>query len=237
MAIKIGVIAEGITDQVVYDKFISEHFKDEDFDLHFIKEQPGDATSASPEGGWTQVQNWCRNNKSVFRNAVLTQGLFKDPSNESKRDIFLFHLDSDAAEVIMLAANENGYDLTTPLKRGAYVRQKLTEWLWPGESNPNVSAHVVSIAVDAVEAWMICAINNDPDIETKDNLEKLLVAEIYEKVVYKIDPRANSPKKDKKTYEEICQRTLSGVSNIYANCSYFKQTCDDIEYQITRINT
>lgn len=236
MTIKIGVIAEGKTDHVVYSKFIGKHFKDRKVEMLFIKEQPGgDATSSSPGGGWLEVKRWCLTNQPRFRSGRLQKGLFKDPSNNSKPDLFLIHMDSDVAEKIRLEAHEATVDLSTPNRRGAYIRQKLREWLWPDENAPDLTGHVISPAVDATEAWIICALNNDKEIETREDLARLLVTEISRKNIYKIDPRAKKPSKREDNYTKICDHALDGVSNVYKHCAYFKRACDDIEAQIVPV--
>lgn len=236
MVIKIGVIAEGITDHIVYEKFISEFFKDKDFELHFIKEQPGDATSSTIGGGWTEVKKWCLRNSPTFRNTLLTQGLFKGAST---RDILLFHIDSDIAQKIMANAQETGHDLSSPLKRGAYVNRKLIEWLWPDQNNPDMDKHVIAPAVDSTETWMVCAIDNNLNIEAISNqdkeLETILANLIRDNNIHNLQAGARSLPKKPSRYNDVCDKIKKDVSTVYANCSYFKKTCDDLEVQINQI--
>ena len=97
-SIRVGLVTEGSTDQVVIRALLAEHFcqNTPDVEIAFVDLQPTrDQTSASSEGGWQMVYRWCvRNTPSVRAGRFLGGGLFASDMDAHCCDLIVVHLDS-----------------------------------------------------------------------------------------------------------------------------------------------
>ena len=95
----VGIVAEGPTDVVILEEFLSERFKSGGVSgpLEIRPLQPAvDATSGTFEdGGWTWVRAWCANNPTEHRAVDLFQPLFE---GDRPLDILIVQVDGDVVD-------------------------------------------------------------------------------------------------------------------------------------------
>ena len=93
----VGIVAEGPTDVVILEEFLSERLKSGGVSvpLEIRPLQPAvDATSGTFEdGGWAWVRAWCANNPPEHRAVDLFQPLFE---GDRPLDILIVQVDGDA---------------------------------------------------------------------------------------------------------------------------------------------
>ena len=95
-AVRIALVAEGITDYVVINAFVAAILGDRSFDLKLLQPEgsvafTGGGNAGLFGGGWKGVYQWCL--QSVQRGGGRSNG---DPLFISY-DLLLLHLDADVA--------------------------------------------------------------------------------------------------------------------------------------------
>ena len=175
----VGIVAEGPTDVVILEEFLSERLKSGGVSvpLEIRPLQPAvDATSGIFEdGGWTWVRAWCANNPPEQRAVDLFQPLFE---GDPPLDVLIVQVDGDA--VGEYAKPYPHIPVPTNLDapaRGQVVEAVLEEWLWGGSKgrghDPDASKHCLVAAVRTSEAWVVAGLDQsipnpedlDPEVE------------------------------------------------------------------------
>lgn len=232
MAIKVGVIAEGPTDMIVFESFFGAHIKALGHDVEFFWVQPADATSSS---GYTEVMKWCKRNSPEIRALLLEGGLFEGDLSEPLYDILAVHIDADSAKRIARVEKDKKTKIKRPLERGDYVEDKLISWLWPGIKRPNTAGHIIAPATDAIEAWLVCALVSDPDAESITNLPYALCQAVINSGLASVTPQNNFIQKTQVNYRQISSHGSGNYRFVYDHCIYFQSACKQFEVECARI--
>lgn len=241
-AIRIGLVTEGPTDQLVIGELLSTFLREEGSlgrNLEFINLQPTQdrtSTTGSVGGGWEAVYKWCLSNPPSERcSAYLNAGLFDDGMDDLTCDALLIHMDSDVCDKLSPRHLNNSSTPVPnknalPVVRGYFIRQVIENWLWPkGHTHTMDKRHVVAPAVEAIETWLVAGLSDDPDPESNHDIQKRL-AELDHEVVRKQSPpnSMKRPRKTKEGYRKILEVAKPNVQRIYNRCSHFQLMIRDV---------
>ena len=175
----VGIVAEGPTDVVILEEFLSERLKNTGVSapLEIRPLQPAvDATSgAFEDGGWTWVRAWCANNPPEHRAVDLFQPLFE---GDRPLDVLVVQVDGDAVGDYAKPYPHIPVPMNPDARaRGQVVEAVLEEWLWGGSQgrglDPDASRHCLVAAVRASETWIVAGMDRsipnpeelDPEVE------------------------------------------------------------------------
>lgn len=246
--VKIRVIAEGKTDQLVLRTLIPEFFKTQSghgLELELIDEQPTadrTSTTGSTEGGWLMVYKWCQSNPPTEReNRYFGNGLFANNMDAVSCDALLINMDSDICEEIgnKTAVTPVPSQSATSIERGAFIKSVIHSWLWQDQEQRD-DKHIIAPAVEAIEAWLVAGLSDedeDNDPESNHNIQKRL-AELDHIVVKNITPPRSlkSPNKTEGNYIKILGVASPNVQRIADRCPHFKMMVDDIFLAVNGID-
>lgn len=181
--IKIRIISEGPTDQLVIKNLVNAYLANQpaiDFELDFVDGQPTtDRTSmtGSTEGGWEMVYKWCLLNPPVEREArYFGKGLFANGMDDSSCDALLINMDSDICEKIgdKTIASPVPTRNSTSIERGAFIKSVIERWLWSDQIEHD-NKHIIAPSVEAIEAWLVTGLSDtDHDPESNHDIQKRL---------------------------------------------------------------
>ena len=141
----VGIVAEGPTDVVILEEFLSERLKNTGVSapLEIRPLQPAvDATSgAFEDGGWTWVRAWCANNPPEHRAVDLFQPLFE---GDRPLDILIVQVDGDAVGKYAKPYPHIPVPMNPDARaRGQIVEAVLEEWLWGGSQGRGLDPRCV----------------------------------------------------------------------------------------------
>lgn len=226
--LRIGVVAEGPTDQIVLRHLLTAYCKGVHPDITpvFKDLHPNrDGTSSSsPEGGWTTVYGWCLDNKPAERKIrYLTRDLFAGGLDEKQCDLILVHMDSDISEEVgdKSTAIPVPDATSTPEQRGDFIRKTLLEWLWPEGSIPD-GRHIAAPAVEAVETWLVAALSEDERPEASKNILRRLIEVDYASRGRVAPEKAKGIRKKPDRYETLSAHCAGKVTQIADRCPHFR---------------
>lgn len=171
----VGVVAEGPTDVVILEEYLSERLKSIGISapLEIRPLQPAvDSTSGTfGDGGWTWVRSWCEENSPEDRAVDLFQPLFE---GDQPLDVLLVQVDGD-----MIYEYTKRYPhIRVPMNpdaaaRGRVVEAVLEEWLWGGSKrhgqDPYAWKHCLVATVRATETWIVAGL--DQSIQNPEELD------------------------------------------------------------------
>jgi hypothetical protein len=236
--VKIRIISEGPTDQLVIKNLVDAYLANQpeiDFELDFVDGQPTtDKTSmtGSTEGGWGMVYKWCLLNPPVEREArYFGKGLFANGMDDASCDALLINMDSDICEeikdksIILPVPNKN----SPSIERGTFVKNVIESWLWP-DLVVHDNKHIIAPSVEAIEAWLVAGLSDtDHDPESNHDIQKRL-AELDHLVVKNIPAptTVKRPKKTKSNYIKILNVATQNVQRIADRCPHFNAMIDEI---------
>lgn len=236
--LKVRVIAEGKTDQLVLKTLVPEYLKihsEHDLELELIDEQPTvdrTSTTSSTEGGWLMVYKWCLLNPPLEREArYFGNGLFANEMDAVSCDALLINMDSDICEEIgdKTAVTPVPSQGATSIERGAFIKSVIRSWLWQDQEQRD-DKHIIVPAVEAIEAWLVAGLSDeDIDPESNHDIQRRL-AELDHIVVKKVNPPSTlkSPKKTEDNYKKILGVASPNVQRIADRCPHFKIMIDDV---------
>jgi hypothetical protein len=226
--LRIGVIAEGITDHIVIESLLKAYCTKNNLDveLDFIRLQPSsDGTSGSREGGWRLVYQWCKGNPpAVRRSTYLGRPLFANGLTAKKCDLLIVHLDGDCCEQLGSTSLVVPKPPPAPnaVGRGEYIRATIQEWLWPDPNDLPDNLHIPAPAVEAIETWLIAAFDNDPDPENILDVSARFAAVYYPAIGRKIPLGVKEVKKNETSYKRFLEKCPSQIDSIVNKCSHFR---------------
>ncbi|HEY5895645.1 MAG TPA: hypothetical protein VIT91_20695 [Chthoniobacterales bacterium] len=173
--LRIALVAEGWTDQIVIEAAISALFADRAFTLKLL--QPEDPAAGIPFGsprpfGWSGVYRWCRE-------VVDRAGRLRDDVIFASYDILIIHLDADVAESHYAGAHINDApdpdDLPCaspicppPSATTDPLRAVLLHWAEETQTPP---ATVLCTPSKSIEAWVLAALYPQDTVVTGGNIE------------------------------------------------------------------
>ncbi|MGF7178284.1 hypothetical protein [Azospirillum doebereinerae] len=231
--LRIGLVAEGITDLIIIQEFISSYCKENATDvvLSFENLQPRfDRTSGGNNGGWELVYKWCLNNPPGVRDGqFFGGGLFDEGMSGLTCDVIVVHLDADICERI----GDKSTIVPVPVtasdsrERGLYIYSTIEEWLWPvGSVSDN--RHFPAPAVESTEAWLVAALSEDLSPEEDRNILRRLLEVDAE--LRGVQPPANgkSLKKSEKKYKKFVQIASPHIGKVVEKCPHFEELVSSI---------
>lgn len=240
MTIKIGLITEGKTDQVVLKSLVPVAIPSIDKN-NFIDLQPApDRTSmpSSSEGGWRMVQKWCLNTSPELRLQMIQGGLFE---NSPKISVFIIQLDTDICDQEdfqeATEINPNSFNLNAPSGRYSYVKNVLDAWLWPdpNENTPESNLIIYAIAVEVIETWLIAALDDHEKPEKIKDYSDILLTIYHEIEGNKAQANQKKVAKKEKNYEKICNAALPEIQKIKRKCPHFKKFISSLQESLAEL--
>jgi hypothetical protein len=232
--LRIGVVAEGPTDQIVLRHLLTAYCRNVRPDItpvfKDLQPNPDGTSSGSPEGGWSQVYRWCLNNPPPAREALfIGRDLFGSGLDNQKHDLILVHMDSDICEMIGASSSIRPVpDATSsPERRGTFIRKTLLEWLWPDDTTPD-ERHVPAPAVEVIEAWLVAALSEDEQPETSKDIPRRLIEVDYRSRGKVAPVAAKGFRKRSLRYEDISTRSAANVARVVATCPHFRSLAETL---------
>ena len=240
MNLVVGIVAEGSTDIVVLEQYLSECVarQDASITVEVVPVQPTvDATSGRfGDGGWTRVKEWCEE----YSTEDSAQHLFSPVlEGEQALDFLIVQLDGDAIDMYTADCP----DITVPdaadaQERGQIVEQVLERWLWGSNEqrakDPVEELHCLVASIRTLEAWLIAGL--DASIEDPEELEDPerelmnLVPELETKIVAGV----TRLKKMTSTWQGLAERTREALPHIRATCAQCAKFLMYVEARLER---
>ncbi|CAK0752003.1 putative DUF4276 family protein [uncultured Gammaproteobacteria bacterium] len=228
--LKLGLVTEGKTDQVVLRELLTAVVKrrGEALTLEFRDLQPtADRTS---EGGLEMVYKWCLNNPPEERaNRFQRDGLFAGLSQNNSFDAIIIHLDGDSCDHprISMLMPDSAIPLpdASATDRGDFVERTLNHWLWtlhPTWDGIKDLRQIPAPAVEMTETWLVAGLCEDfaPE-ESKEILRRLV--ELDFSLKNKVAPKdAKQVKKERENYRRLSMAAANQIDRILS-CYYFNQ--------------
>ena len=143
-----GVIAEGLTDQLVIRNILLGFFQDEEPVINPVQPLPATADAPAPPGGWTLVFN------------SLKSG---DPEKALQfNDYLIIQIDTDMQEELGfdVPKREGGKELSTP-DRVVRVIDRLAKEIDEACYAAYRDRILFAVAVDTIECWLLPLLYND----------------------------------------------------------------------------
>lgn len=230
--IVMGIVAEGGTDVVVLEEYLSTWLAKRSIVLDVRPVQPAiDATSGRlGDGGWTWVKTWCEENSASSR-ADLFLPLF---DGEQPLDILVVQLDGDRIEDYTRSHS----DITVPVPanahaRGAIVKEVLERWLWGSaqarSTDPNRERHCLVATVRALETWLVAGLDSslsDPE-EIQDPEQELM--KLRPDLNIKVVGGVTRLKKDVLSWQNMARQTVGALPHICSTCDHCRAFLADVD--------
>ncbi|MCC3404734.1 MAG: phage tail protein [Microcoleus sp. PH2017_10_PVI_O_A] len=187
--ISFGLIAEGLTDQIVIENILAGYFKSLDLDVEPLQpERDKDNQNKSKYGGWTLVFDYCKSKD--FRESFQFI------------DYIIIQIDTDVSEDYDIAhQDENGE--FTPQQLIAKVIDKLRDAIGEDFYNTNQKKIIFAISVHSIECWLLPLYYTDKKKKAKcKNCLNTLNDELSKQHNFTIDKKAKNPE----YYREIAKQ-------------------------------
>lgn len=159
--LRIGLVVEGPTDQIVIESILRAALTERSFLLTRLQPESSDAFGTLGTG-WTGVYKWCRQTARQGDGQISVNGLL------GRYDLVIIHLDADVAGLTYGSGNidpEAG-DLPLPCSHACPPSDETVEALrsvllsWCGESTVP-PATVICMPSKSTEAWVVSALFPD----------------------------------------------------------------------------
>ena len=234
----VGIVAEGPTDVVILEEYLSERLKSTGVSVP-LEIRPlqtaVDATSgAFEDGGWTWVRVWCENNPPKHRAVDLFQPLFE---GDRPLDVLLVQVDGDVVDEY---AKPHPH-ITVPMNpdapaRGRVVEAVLEEWLWGGSKrrvyDPDASKHCLVATVRASETWIVAGM--DQSIQNPEELdpevELMRIAPPGLRIITRRGRRRPVKKPD--SWRKLVRQTRQQLPHIVSVCPHCEKFLQCVEAMI-----
>jgi|GEM_PF-4236984 len=235
----IGLVTEGVTDQVVLKHILASSLEKElsGKALKFVDVQPNrDGTSASSSGGWRNILKWCEGNDERERETFF-RGMGRFESGNPDCDIILFQIDSD---IIKDAANTINKDLHESdlshvqgkIQRAIWV---IGQWLWQQEQWMD-KRYIPAPSVEAIETWILAGYQSHDDIEclSTDRVSSAL-AQILASISGRPYNGRGFGKKRIEKYEKLITNSNFDISRAIAQCVSLNAFLNKINESVSHI--
>ena len=239
MHLVVGVVAEGPTDVVVFDEYLSTWIRelDDSVTLEVRPLQPAvDATSGRfGYGGWTWVKAWCESNPPEVRTFDLFEPLFED---EPPVDVLLVQLGRGRGRRLRgrVCGHHGAAEPGCSRERHRSSQRVLERWLWNStdrrHADPHGGRHCLVATVRALETWLVAGL--DPSIPEPEEIEN------PEQELMNIEPGLRT-KRDghvgrlRKNREEVADAWLE--KDTYSNWTHIKAVCPHCEQFLSYFET
>lgn len=232
--LRIGLICEGVTDYVIFEKLVGDIARKAGTPVSFKRFHPAqDATSGRVEsGGWLTVFQWCIRNTPERRRSIFNVGsLFQ--AAVAPCDMLLIHLDTDICE--RLAGSElevlqhvppNDYDLTSAIGRGNFIRAVIAHWLQLHTVDEAFRAkHIPAPAVECSEAWLIASRVDVVSPENDRTIMERFIKIVCDTLRQREPETTSSFKKTSNRYGRFIQRSEPDAILVRQKCHHFNDLC------------
>jgi hypothetical protein len=159
MAMRIGVVCEGLTDFLDINALLPPSLLIRDIQVTLIDIQP-ELDASKPEGGWGNVLYWLKQNPpSVRIPSYFGGGLFDNNLSSKACDLLLVHLDADVlADIGFVNFLEKSYALKVQDGDHEHRKRTISAVIDISASLSDCSAadkkkHIKAIAVQSTETW------------------------------------------------------------------------------------
>jgi hypothetical protein len=233
MKLRVGLVTEGPTDQIVLRELLQSHIKTKrpNVQLEFVALQPTpDRTSSGYQGGWFVVYKWCLDNTPQSRAGQLLSGaLFADGMSDQQCDVIVVHLDTDAiAEYRPHHQVPDEPDLyAQPNIRAEFVRRILEQWLWPNGAVAD-DKHIAAPIVEAVETWLVAALTDVEAPEWFLDPGRQLATHEASRRGRSLPSTFKGMNKSTDRYRRLASRAAICVEKVYLGCSMFRTLVDSL---------
>ena len=174
-ALRIALVGEGWTDQIVIEAAISALFAGRPFTLKLLQPEIPAASipfAATRPSGWSGVYRWCRE-------AVDRAGRLRDDVIFASYDVLIIHLDADVAVSNYPSAHINDAPNPDDLPCASPVcpppnattdplRAVLLRWAGETQTPPET---VLCTPSKSIEAWVLAALYPEDDAVISGNFE------------------------------------------------------------------
>ena len=243
LELTIGLVCEGKTDYLIFEKLLSRVFDPEKVALSFRQLQPArDATSGSyGEGGWRQVFQWCvRNEPDARRRLFAPGGLFEGPQTKAC-DLLIVHLDGDVCAALSRdgtwrsvdAPNPTGLEFSNAAAHGQYLEEVINSWLKSEQDTTEYKdRNVAATAIMAVETWTLCELDLQEELESIQDPKNRFID-----LVHQLQGRARPANMKKfrqplKAYTDYVNNAKIDIEKIKQRCPHFKKLADAVGQKI-----
>lgn len=195
--ITLGLITEGLTDQIVIEDILSGYFNSDDIIVNPLQpERDKDDENKSESGGWTLVFKYCQS--SDFREAFQFN------------EYVIIQIDTDVSEEInydIPKRDENGDELT-PAQLIEKVKEKFKALI--GEDFYVRYNHriIFAIAVHSIECWLLPLYYRDNKKEKITNCLTTLNQELNRREGFTIDVKNKKPEYYRKVSRQYCKQKV-----------------------------
>ncbi len=171
------------------------------------------------------VKAWCLKHPPQKRWDLFQRPLFAN--TEPTIDCVVVHLDADIVRTIVAREGWARAKPQNSSEEGALLREVIEHWLWPDSNRIGEDRHVLFLAVQSTESWIVAGALADLRLpEAVDPVPLLL----------RINPglaNARAPgklSKTKKRWQKLWRRHLNGkVSAVAARCPHLLVALTQLE--------
>lgn len=188
--ITFGLIAEGLTDQIVIKSILAGFFNRSDLVVRSL--QP-EINRDKSYGGWTLVFNYCKS--KVFQESFQSIDYI---IIQIDTDVLV---DSENSNYNIPRRDENGDELT-PQQLGEKVIEKFRDTIGENFYNKYQQRILFAISVDSIECWFLPLYYKDNRKSKTQNCLDTLNRELAKKHNFTLDPNAKNPE----YYREISKQ-------------------------------
>ena len=233
----IGLVCEGVTDYIIFEKLVGDIARKAGMPVSFRRFHPAqDATSGQVEsGGWLTVFQWCVRNTPERRRPLFSVGsLFQTAA--APCDLILVHLDTDICERLAQSQLEvlqhvfpAEYDLTSPIGRGSFIKAVIAHWLQLRLLDEEFRAkHIPAPAVECSEAWLIASRADITSPEDDRTIMEKFITIVCETLKQKTPELPSSFTKNPHRYRRFIQRSETDALLVRQKCHHFNELCSII---------
>jgi enolase len=177
--ISFGLIAEGLTDQIVIENILAGFFNSPNIEVTPLQPKRNkDNQNKSEYGGWTLVFDYCHSKKFQESFRFL--------------DYIIIQIDTDVSEDYNIAHQDEDGEFT-PQQLIEKVIEKFRDAIGEDFYNTNQQKILFAISVHSLECWLLPLYYTDKKKAKSKNCLKTLNDELSKKHRFTIDKNAKNP--------------------------------------------
>ena len=178
--ISFGLIAEGLTDQIVIEDILAGYFNSPNIEVTPLQpKRHKDNQNKSQSGGWTLVFDYCHSKKFQESFRFL--------------DYIIIQIDTDVSEDYNIAHQDEDGEFT-PQQLIEKVIEKFRDAIGEDFYNTNQQKILFAISVHSLECWLLPLYYTDKKKQAKvKNCLDTLNLQLAKKHKFTIDPNAKNP--------------------------------------------
>ena len=236
----IGVVAEGPTDVVTLEVFLTEWFnrnlQGNNFEIRPLQPSIDSTSGVFSDGGWTWVKAWCENNPPRERAELYFQPLF---DGESPCDVLLVVLDGDVVDEYVRDYPEmNLPRILSSNSRARIVEEVLVRWLWGSmeglQEDEFAPRYCLGKAIQALETWFIAGLDQSI-FEPEEVAPEQILLQLVPGLKTKMRGGRRRLTKTTKAWRVLAEDTRSEMVHIFDTCPHFRELIECIEEKNAQI--